>query len=496
MKQYFLFLFVSLFLFGCGGGGGGGNNNSGGNNNPQPPAPTNTDNIKPGVTEAQNTAPWKSETTVDPNGSQIGTAKSRIDGLTQDILVSVASSGKKNRTDIIEETYPGPIRGYMEYKNTYTFDDVVVGDAYSYTNDTKVSFVGYEDIGYGINGSAVFNVSFSQTSLGNSTSTYVGNCSISYKDSTGVFAFYMNYNDTSTIVDGVETYVSSYTVDGETYSSTTIIQVNGDYTYETTYILDGITYTSLTTTIGSETTYLTTHLENGEVVVDYSSSSTSSYSVVDGVDTYVYTYTYEENGITYTSTSTTVDGVTSETISHIEDGLVIIDSEGTSSFTSTTVDGVTTDIYVYTYVENGFTYTGITTTVGNTTSYVLTHEENGETIVDSSSTSSYEIVDGIETSIYVEIYTEDGITYTYSSTTTGDTTTYVTSHIENGNVVIDSSSNSSSSTSNGVTTYVYTESYIYEGITYNSTSTTIGDETTVVTTWVENGVEYTDTYTY
>lgn len=491
MKQNSLLvsMLVVFLAFGCGGGGGGGGTKN-------PPVTPTEEIVKPGVADAQNTAPWKGETTETATGEQLGTAKSRIDGLTQDILVSVVSSGKKNRTDTIEETYPGPVRGYMTYVNTYTFDDVVVGDAFSYTDETTVDFVGYEDVDFGINGKGAFTVSYTQTSLGNSTSTYSGYYALSYKDVTGVYAFYMSYEDISTVVDGVETIESTYEVDGETYTSTAVYQTNGDYTYETTYTYDGITYTSLTSYVGGVTTYETSHIENGVVVIDSSSTSTTSTTVVDGVTTEVYSYTYEENGITYTSTSTTVDGVTTYITSHEENGEVIIDSESMSSYTTTTENGVTTEVYIYVYVEDGITYTSTTTTVDGVTTYLETHEENGVVVVDSSSTSNSTIVDGVETYTYTETYEDGGITYTYTSTTTGDTTTTTTTHLENGVVVQDSSTTSSSSTTNGVTTYTYVEVYVYDGITYTATSTTVDDVTTVVTEWDENGEHYIDTYTY
>lgn len=489
MKKYsYLCILISLFLIGCGGGGGGGTTTT-----DTPPAAPSGENVKPGLTDAQNTAPWKAETAVEPSGEQLGTAKSRIDGLTRDILVGVASSGKKNKTDIIEETYPGPVRGYMEYKNSYTFDELVVGDAYSYIDETTVNFVGYEDIDFGINGEGAFSVSYSQTSLDNSYSTYSGYYSLSYKDLTGVYVFYMNYVDTSTIVDGVETYTSSYEVDGETYTSISVYQLNGDYTYETTYEIDGVTYTSLTTYEGGLTTYETTHIENGVVVVDSSSTSTSSSTTVDGVTTDVYSYTYEEDGITYTSTSTTINGITTYTTTHLEDGVIVIDSESASSYTTSTVDGITTEIYIYTYVEDGITYTSITTTVDGVTTYIETHEENGVTIVDSASSSNSTIVNGVESYTYTETYDVDGITYTYTSTTTGDTTTTLTTHLENGVVIEDSSTTSTSSFVDGELTYTYIEVYVYEGITYTNTSTTVGDVTTSVTEWDENGEHFTVT---
>jgi len=491
---------LSLIFAGCGGGGGGG---GGGNNNPPPdedktPPKTPTENtVKPGVTTASNTAPWKNETTVEPSGNQVANAKNNLTEINSILLVGIASSGKKSKTDIIEETVAGPIRGSMVYKNTYTFDELAVGDTYSYTSDTEIRYIGYEDVGFGVNGKASFYVSASQTSIGNSTYTMKGNYSISYKDATGVFAFFMTYEDVSVTVDGVETITSSYSIDGETYNSVTVYSENGDYTYTSTYTENGVTYTYTSTTIGNTTSYILTHEENGEIVIDDESTSLYYTEEIDGVIYEIYSYDYVVDGITYTYTSTTADGITTYIVSYLdENGEMVIESESTSSYYSFTVDGITTEIYTEIYVEDGITYTYTTTTVGGTTIYLTTHEENGETIVDNSSTYTYTIEDGVETEIYTESYLEDGIMYTYVSTTTNGVTTYITTHLVDGQTVIDSQSTYSSSFVNGELTETYTDTYTYEGITYVATSTTEDGVTTVVTVWTEDGVEYTDTYTY
>lgn len=495
MKNFSVYLILlALILTGCGGGGGGSTNPPGDDKTP-PKTPTEN-TVKPGVTNATNTAPWKNEASVEPSGNQVANAKNNLNEINSILLVGIASSGKKNKTDIIEETYPGPIRGSITYKNTYTFDELVTGDAYSYTNETEIKYLGYEDVGFGVNGESSFYISASQTSIGNSTYTMNGNCSISYKDATGVFAFFMTYEDISTTVDGVETITSTYQIDDDTYTSTTVYSVNGDYTYTTTYTEDGVTYTYTGSTVGDTTNYVITHQENGKTIIDEESTSTYSSVEIDGVTNEIYSYTYEENGITYTYTSTTIDSVTTYVTSHIEDGVVIIDSESTSSYSSFTVDGITSEIYTEVYEEDGITYTYTTTTANGTTIYLTTHEENGETIVDSSSTYTITTVNGIETEIYTESYTEDGVLYTYVSSTSNGVTTYTTSHLENGQIVIDSQSTYSTTSENGGTTEVYVETYTFDGITYVATSTTEDGVTTVVTVWTEDGVEYTDTYTY
>lgn len=485
-----LLVFITLIISGCGGGGGGSTTTP--VVDKTPPKVPEENAVKPEVKNATNTAPWKNETTVEPSGNQVANAKNNLNGINSILLVGIASSGKKNKTDIIEESYPGPIRGSISYKNTYTFDDVVVGDAFSYTNDTKIKYLGYEDVGFAVNGESSFNISFSQTSIGNSTYTMTGNSSISYKDATGVFAFYMTYEDVSTMVDGVETITSTYQIDKEVYTSTTVYSLNGDYNYTTTYTENGILYTYTSSTIGDTTSYIVTHLENGVTITDEESTSNYSSIEVDGVTTEIYSYTYVEDGITYTYTSTTVDGETTYTTSHLENGVVIIDDESTSYFYTVTVDGVVTEIYSEVYVENGITYTYTTTTVGDSTIYVTTHEENGQTIVDNTSSYTISIVDGVETEIYSESYIEDGITYYSVTSTTNGVTTYLTTHIVDNQVVIDNQSSYSSDETTGD----YEETYTVDGITYVATSTTKDGVTTVTTVWTEDGVEYTDTYTY
>jgi hypothetical protein len=489
-----LLLFSSLLLFGCGGGGGG-------SATPTVAAPKHGDeSVKASsVVAAENTAPWKNEpATTAPSGEQIGTAKSRLDGIKDNtILASIASSGKKNKTDIVEDTIQGSIRGSIVYKNTYTFDEVVVGDAYSYSDETVISYLGYEETEFGLNGEESFSVSFKQTSIGNSSYTSTGSCSISYKDITGVFSFFMKYNDTSTEVNGVLTITSTYDVDGDSFSSKSVYEVNGDYTYESTYVENGITYTSKSTSIGDNTTYITTHQEGGKTITDSSSSNIHTSITLNGVTTDTYTYTYLENGVEYTNVSSYVNGSnTSYVTSHMEGGKTIIDYQSSSTNTSATVNGITTDTYTDTYVEGGVTYTTVYTYTGTDSTYVKSHMANGVTIIDESSSSTSSTVNDITTYIYLSVYIENGITYTYKSTTVDGVTSYSTTHLENGITVIDNESKNTTTIVNGVTTDTHVETYVYEGISYTSTTTTVDGVTTVVTVWVENGQTFTDTYTY
>ena len=498
-KEYFmkklstLLLFSGLLLFGCGGGGE--------STTPAVAAPKHGDeSVKASsVVAAENTAPWKSEpATTAPTGEQIGTAKSRLDGIKDNnILASIASSGKKNKTDIVEDTIQGSIRGSIVYKNTYTFDDVVVGDAYSYSDETEISYLGYEETEFGLNGEESFSVSFKQTSIGNSSYTSKGSCSISYKDITGVFSFFMKYNDTSTEVNGVLTTTSTYDVDGDSYSSKSVYEINGDYTYESTYVENGITYTSKSTSIGSNTTYITTHQEGGKTITDSSSSNIHTSITLNGVTTDTYTYTYLENGIEYTNVSSYVNGSnTSYVTSHIESGKVVIDYQSSSVKTSVTVNGITTDTYTDTYVDGGVTYTIVYTYTGINSTYVKSHVTNGVTVTDESSSSTSVTVNGITTDTYTSVYIENGITYTYLSTTVDGVTSYSTTHVENGKTVIDNESKNTTTIVNGVTTDTHVETYVYDGMSYTSTTTTVDGITTVVTVWVENGQTFTDTYTY
>lgn len=496
MQRYmFLLVFFSLFLVGCGGGGGGSSNNNNGNsnnngNNPTAPKPPAGKDTALAVESASKTAPWKDQPTVTPNGSQVGNAKTNLDSITNVLLVGIASSGKKHKTDVTTETTPGPVRGSMTYKNTYTYDDAPVGDSFSYSDVTEIKFNGYVDVNFSVNGTAVFSVTYQQTSQSNSTYKIEGSYSISYKDATGVFAFHMSYKDESTIVNGVETLESTCEVDGESYTCSTVTQINGDYVSITTYVWEGVTYTSSISYEGGVTAYEVSHMENGQKVIDSSSSST--YDEATGS----YAYTYIEDGIEYTYTSITTDNFTTIVISHIENGEVVVDSASSSGYEVTTIDGVEVETYIEVYTVDDVIYTTRVIIAGDTTTYITSHYENGEEVIDSNSTSTTSIIDGVEVEVYEYVYVEDGVEYTYRSTVSDTKSVYTVSHMVDGKEVYDSYSETTETIENGKaverTNYIY---YVGD-MRYESTSTTIDDKTTVVVKWTENGKEQTYTYDY
>jgi hypothetical protein len=103
MKSFLYFLSLIVFVIGC---------NSGESKDSQKNI-TKTEVVKSGVIEAQSSAPWKDKVTINPNCNQIESAKRKIDGLSQIILTNVVTSGKKNKTDVTEETLQGPKSGYV-----------------------------------------------------------------------------------------------------------------------------------------------------------------------------------------------------------------------------------------------------------------------------------------------------------------------------------------------------------------------------------------------